>query len=154
MVNYDCGIIVPSSCVPFSGENLTIRSGDTQLKCDASINDVILEFDKDIKILNDANDFSELEPGCFDFDPETITNFELHQLEVAKICEHDQSIEDLQTLNEEFQVGDEIVTINLGCLTPEAASCAIGTNQYQLKALLALFASKLCNHETRISNLE
>lgn len=151
---YNCGQIVPSSCVPFTGKDLTFVTDEDQLTCDANINDVIEKIDAALKVLVDANNFSTLVKNCLDFDPATVTAVELHQLEINTLCLHKGQIESLQTQFNEWNIGTEVLGINLGCLTPAAADCAVAANQYQLIALLQLFAAKLCDHETRITNLE
>lgn len=153
---YNCGNILASSCVPFTGANLTFLSeADLELfPCDANINDVIFYIDKYLKKLVDGNDFTDLDKDCLDFDPATIDAKGLHQIEITEICLMKGQIEALQTMVEDLNIGAETVTIDLGCLTPDAAECAVAVNTYTLQSILQLFASKLCDHETRISNLE
>lgn len=151
----NCGPIIPSSCVPYTGPDLTILSGDSQLKCDANINDAIKAIDAAVKKLIDGNDLTELDKDCLDFDPATVTPAQLHQLEITQICLNKGAITALQNQLNNLNIGTEVVTITLpACLLPLAAPCAVGTNQYQLISLLMLFANMLCDHETRISNLE
>lgn len=154
---YNCGQILPSSCIPFTGKDLTILTSPDELACDSNLNDVIEKIDTAVKKLIDGNDFSDLTPveDCIEFDPATVTAKDLHALELAMLCEHNAEIDALQEQLNNLDIGNEIVTINLpSCLQPDAAPCAVGTNEYQLLSLLMLFANKLCDHETRISNLE
>ena len=153
---YNCGNILASSCVPFTGTALTFLStADLEaFPCDANINDVVFYIDKYLKKLVDGNDFTGLDKDCLDFDPATIDAKGLHQIEITEICTMKGQIEALQTMVEDLNIGAEEVTIDLGCLTPDAEACATGTNIYTLQSILQLFAAKLCDHETRISNLE
>jgi hypothetical protein len=154
---YNCGTILPSSCIPFSGKDLTILITPDELSCDANINDVIEKIDIAVKKLMDSNDFTALEPieDCLEFDPATVTAKELHELEIQKLCTHEAEILALQNQLNDLDIGNEIITIDLpACLEAGAAPCAVGTNEYQLISLLMLFANKLCDHETRITNLE
>lgn len=152
---FNCGQIIPSSCVPYTGKDLTFLLPEDQLECDANINDAIFEIDKQIKILVDGNNLTGLDKECFDFDPATVTPAQLHQLEITKICSNEGSIAALTTQFNNLDIGIEVVTIDLpDCLEPLAAPCLVGTNQYQLITLLNLFAAKLCDHETRIAELE
>lgn len=155
---YNCGTIISSNCVPFTGVDLTILLGLSeadQLPCNANINDVINKLDVAIKKLIDSNDLTELDANCLDFDPATITPKELHQIEINKICEHNSLIATLQDTINNLEIGDESITIILpDCLQASIADCEEAENTYQLKVLLLLLANKLCNHETRITNLE
>lgn len=152
---YNCGQIIPSSCVPYTGKDLTFVSSVNQIKCDDNINDVIFRIDEALKKLIDGNNFTSLNKNCLDFNPATITNVELHQIEIDEICLSKGKITALEQQLQNLNIGVEIINITLPlCLQGAAAPCATGTNQYQLIALLNLFASKLCDHETRISNLE
>lgn len=151
---YNCGQILPSSCIPFTGSALTFLVEPDELECDANINDVIAFIDKYLKKVIDGNDFSELETDCLTFNPETVTAKELHALEIAEICVLKGQVEALNTLITELDISTEIITIDLECLAPDAAACEVASNQYTLQSILQLFRSKLCDFETRISNLE
>lgn len=149
------GPIVNSVCVSYDGPTLTFLREEDELDCNASVADVIEKIDEYLKELLDSNDFTGLTPGSFDFDPATVTASELHQLELDKLDELAGQIEALQTQIEGLNIGNEVITITLpSCLTGDAAPCATGTDQYQLISLLTLFANKICDHETRITNLE
>lgn len=153
---YNCGQVLPSSCVPFTGKDLTILVEPNELSCDANLDEVIEKLDQAIKKLMDSNDFTELEPveDCFEFNPATVTAKELHALEIEKLCIHEGQIAALQQQLNDLNIGNEIITINLPtCLQPDAAPCAVGTNEYQLISLLMLFANKLCDLEQQISDL-
>lgn len=149
-----CGTVLASSCVHFTGKDFTFMKEVDALECNASVSDAFDLVNKYMKILVDGNDFTELDKDCLDFDPLTIDAKGLHQLEITKICFLKGQVDALTTQFNDLNIGEEIVTLNLGCLTPDAAACAVGTNQYQLISILQLFASKLCEFETRISNLE
>jgi len=151
----NCGPTLPSTCMFYTGPDLTFVSEDDQLDCDATIDDIIVKIDEALKILIDGNDLTELDKQCLDFDPATITPAQLHQIEINKICENTAAILAVQEQINTLDIGTEIITIDLpDCLEAGAAPCAAGINQYQLINLLILFANMLCDHETRISNLE
>lgn len=153
---YKCGQIIASSCVPFSGKGLTFLSEvETEnFPCDANINDVFYYIDKYIKILKDNNDFSDFEVDCIDFDPATVTSKDLHKLELENICVLKGQVKTLNDYVADFNIGNEHITINLGCLTPEMAECTVATNVYTLQSILQLFASKICDFEQRLETLE
>jgi len=153
---YNCGNVIPSSCVPFTGKDLTFLSEeDLELfPCDANINDVIFYIDKYLKVLVDGNNFTELDKDCFDFDPLTIDAKGLHQLEITKICLLEGRVTAVEDQLADLNIGAETLVIDLLCLTPDAEACAVATNTYTLQSILQLFVAKLCDHETRILELE
>lgn len=152
---YNCGQILPSSCVPFTGDVLTFPATPDALTCDANINDVIFVIDKYLKVLVDGNNLTGLNKNCLDFVPATVTPAQLHQIEIDQICLLKGQTEALQTQFDDFNIGAHTVDINLPtCLLASAAACLTGINTYQLIALLNLYAAKICDLETRISNLE
>lgn len=155
---YNCGIIVPSSCVPFTGKKLTFITPEEQqnFDCDANINDVILLADKYLKKLVDGNNLTTLNVDCLTtVNPLTITPAQLHQVEVTEICLLKGQVKTLSDQLNDLNIGNEVVEITLPeCLQEDIAPCAVGPSQYQLISLLILYANKICELETRISNLE
>jgi len=151
---YNCGQIIPSACVPYTGSDLTVLAAPTDLPCDANINDVIKILDAEIKTLMDSNDFSSLDKKCFDFDPNTVKAFELHQLEIDKICEIEANLTALTEQFDTLNISSLPITLNLLCMAPAASACAISPNTYTLLSILNTLVAKICDHETRITNLE
>lgn len=153
-VSGKCGTTLASSCVFYTGKDFTFVDVNDQLTCDASVSDAFEKVDKYLKELIDGNNFTALTPDCLSFNPATVTAKDLHQLEITEICLLKGQVTTLTNSVNNLNIGNEVITINLGCLTDDASSCAVATNQYQLITLLTLFANKLCEFETRISNLE
>lgn len=152
---YNNGIIVPDSAVPYTGPNLTFLSEEDQIKCDATIKDVIKKFDETVKILKDGNNLTELDKDALVFDPFTVTPTTLHQVEITAISLNKANIETLNERLNTLNIGDEIISITLPpCLKPVASPCEVDENKYKLIALLNIFATMLCDNETRISDLE
>lgn len=154
---FNCGTIVGSACVPFTGKDLTIVTGDDQVKCDSNINDVIEIIDAELKKLKDSNDFTGLTSieDCIEFNPATVTAAQLHELELTKICELNGELIALQSQFNDWDISTEIITINLpSCFEADAAPCEIVENEYTLLTLLTLYANKICELESRIIDLE
>lgn len=141
---YNCGQIIPSSCVPYTGSDLTVLSINETLDCNANINDVIKVLDAKIKILQDDNDFTTLSPRCLNFTPATITNIALHQMEIDEICAAKAQILALQTQFNDLDIGNQLITVDLGCLASSGAACASGTNTYTIRSLFNLVFNTLC----------
>lgn len=151
---YNCGQVIASSCVPYTGSDLTVLALPTDLPCDSNINDVIKILDAKLKILLDGNNFTTLDKKCFTFNPLTVTAAQLHQAEIDKICLMDASLIALTEQFNELNVGSLPVTVNLLCLAPAASACAISPNTYTLLSIINILVAAICDHETRITNLE
>lgn len=158
---YTCGNIIPSSCVPYTGnQDLAIlpyvfpTEETPELDCNANINDVLDLYDQAIDKLVDFVDLSELEPGDLVFDPETVTVGELFEIVLTAIETNNAEIESVQTQLDEFSVEDAIINIDLGELAPAASQCAVAPDAYPLINILVLFANKIIELEERIEILE
>lgn len=151
---HKCGTILGSYCVPHAGPDLTFLPEGETLECNASIADVIVKINAALTMLVDGFKFSELEIDCLELEDD-FTHIELHQAEISKICENAASIAGLQEQFNDWDISEEVITIDLPeCLEEASEPCAVGTNQYQLINLLMAMANKICDLETRISNLE
>lgn len=136
------GGFVSSSNVAIQGKTLTFVD---EVPCDMNLNELIALVDESLKQLEDGNDFSILDPKSLDFDPADTSNVEILQELIDGL---DTTSEGLNTLKQSFEdldVGDAIIEIDLGCLTPEAMACEQGTNKYTLKSLLILFKNEICD---------
>jgi hypothetical protein len=150
---YKCGKVLPTSCVPYSGRTLTFLTPFSLdvLPCDVNINDVIDRIDLALAQLGTGTNLTTLNSLCLSFDPATVTIVGLHQVEITAICALQTSLNTLTETVDDLNIGNEIITINLGCLTPAAASCAVGTNQYSLLSILSLFSNTLCDIQSRLT---
>ncbi len=156
------GAIVSSSNVQYSGPDLTfIIDEDDQIKCDSNLNEVIKAIDTSLKALVDGNDFSEVDFDCYADDVQEIleengevTAKDLVQILFNKACIQKGQIEALQTQFNDWDITTEVIELDLGCLTPESADCEVAEHNYQLLTLFQIIFSKLCDHETRITDLE
>jgi len=147
---YQCGLIIPSSCVPFTGKDLTCISDPSLLSCDANMNDVIGLIDGVVKTLVDGNNLTELNIRCFSFNPDTITPAQLHQLEIDKICGIESSLTTLTDQVNDLNIGTMQIAIDLQCLTAGAAPCLTPPNLYPLIAVLNTMVSEICALKTAV----
>lgn len=148
--NYTCGTIIPSGCVPYTGSDLTCLINPATLPCDASMNDVVFQLDAAIKTLQNSNNFTTLNPLCLTFDPATVTAVQLHQLEITNICGLQASLTALQTIVDNLNIGNELIDINLQCLTPSAAPCLVPPSSYSLLSILNVIISEVCALKTAV----
>lgn len=147
---YKCGNIVPSSCVPYTGPDLTILADPTTLACNANINDVFTIFDTTVKGILTGIDLTGLNPRCLTFTPATVTMAQLSQVQIDKICSLDSQVTTLTTLINDLDIGSEQITIDLLCLTPAAAACQTAANTYSLLAVLNTMLNEICALKTAV----
>jgi len=140
---YTCGDIIPSGCVLYTGDFPNFIN-ESSLECDLNLDEILKEYGNKIDTLFSGNDLTTLTKECFDFNPATITPKALHQLEISKICALGDQINDLQNLLTNLNVGEQLVTIDLGCLTPQANPCAQGTNTYTILSILQVMKNEIC----------
>lgn len=158
-VKYNCGNIIPTSCSPYTGIKFEFLSEEDAAAwpCDVNADEAFGYINDYLTPLVEGNDFSELELDCledeFD-DPTDLDAKQLHQVEIEQICLLKGIVEALQTQIDELNIGEELITLDLECMTPDAAECEVSENTYALQNILALFVAKICDFETRISNLE
>jgi len=158
-VKYNCGTIVPTSCSPYTGIKFTFLSEEDAATwpCDINADEAFGYINIYLTPLVEGNDFSELDLDCleeeFD-DPLDLDAKQLHQVEIAQICLLKGIVESLQTQIDDLDIGAELITIDLGCLEGDAVECEVSDNTYAIQNILQLLVAKICDHETRISNLE
>lgn len=147
---YNCGTIIASSCVPYTGTDLTVLADPTDLACNASINDVITVLDTTLKGVLTGLDLTTLNPLCLGFNPATITPAGLFAIQNVAICELEANVTTLTDLINNLNIGNELITINLLCLTPAAAPCQVSPNTYQLIAVLNTMINEICALKTAV----
>jgi len=146
---YSCGTIVPSTCVPYQGKDLKFLSVDEQPACDASIDDVFDKISIAIDNLKQATDMATQTLSCGTM-PVTKTVKTVMQAHADKICALSATVTALQTQLAGLDIANELITINLGCLSSGAAPCQQGTNTYSLISILTLFANEICAIKTEL----
>lgn len=149
-LKYKCGLVVPSSCVPYTGTDLTFLVTPDLLPCNANIDDVISLMDAAIKKLIDGDNLTVLNVRCLTFDPATITPAQLHQIEIDQICGLQASLTTLTDQVNALNIGTMPIQINLQCLTPAAAACLTPPNTYTLLAVLNTMISEICALKTAV----
>ena len=141
---YQCGLVIPSSCVPYTGSDLTSISSPSLLACNANMNDVIGLLDGVLATLVSGNNLTTLNPLCLTFDPATITPKALHQLEITNICGLQASLTSLTTQVNELNIGTMPIAINMQCLTAAVSACLTPPDTYPLISVLNAMLSEIC----------
>jgi hypothetical protein len=142
-LKYTCGQILPSGCVIYTGEFPDFID-EEELDCDLNLDEVLKLHGEKIDLLLAGNDFTQLDKKCLDFTPATVTAKQLHQVEINKICDLADQLEDLEALLTGLNIGAQLITIDLDCLTPVASPCAQGVNTYTLLSILQIFRAEIC----------
>ena len=138
-----CGNLIASSCVPFTGKDLTFKVKDPQLECDANMDDVIEKISIAIDDLQKATDVSLVVSDCFTVStPTTITSYANNIKD--KLCALDAQLQALVQQVANQNIATELINIDLGCLAPAAAPCQVSTNMYTLISILTLYKSEIC----------
>jgi hypothetical protein len=147
---YQCGDIIPSSCVPYTGKDLTILTDPNILACNANINDVIFLLDGTVKgILTDL-DLTGLDPQGLSFIPATVKQNELDQILINTVQGTAAALTALTAQVNELNIGELDIQINLGCLAPAASACLIPPNTYPLIAVLNAMLAEICALKTAV----
>lgn len=138
----NCGKITSSSCVSFAGTQPEFVL-DVDFPCDVNVTDIIDLSSAEIDKINVELDLTALNKRCLDFDPATIDVKSLFQIEIDKICALDASLTTLTDTVDNLDIGAELVTVDLGAMTPLSNPCSPTVNQYTLFYVLQAFADKL-----------
>lgn len=152
-LKYNCGMILPSSCIPYTGTDLTFVSSlqpSPLLTCDASMNDVVAAMNTSLTNLVNGNNLTVLNQRCLTFTPATVTPAQLHQVEIDKICALDASLTTLTSVVNNLSIATMPIAINLQCLASAASPCLTPPSTYQLIAVLNVMVSEICALKTAV----
>lgn len=147
---YQCGQTIASSCVPYTGTDLTCISDPSLLPCNASMNDVVFLMDAVVAKLVAGNNLTTLNPGCLTFNPATITPVALHQIEITSICGLQSSLTTLQATVADLNIGTMLIQLDMQCLTSAVSACVQPTNMYPLQAVLNAMLTEICALKTAV----
>jgi len=138
----NCGTITPSSCVSFTGKQPTfIATAD--FPCDVNVTDVLDLATAEIDKINTGKDLTGLNKRCLVFDPATIDIKGLSQIQIDELCALDASVSAVQSAISNLAIGTELVSVDLGAMTPMSNPCSATVNQYTLFYVLQAFANEL-----------
>lgn len=143
------GSLIPSGGVVYTGKDLSFLTSETQISCDANLNDVISKISDEIKVIKTNTDVSAVNKGCLTISG-PITFTKLAQAQVDKLCALSAQFEVLSETIDDLQIGSQPIQIDLGCLTPSAAPCQIATNIYTLISILNTFKNEICAIKTEL----
>src|ERR1035437_4774544 len=111
-IRNSCGTVIPSSCVPFTGEQPSFIQ-DVDFPCDVNLDDVIKQFAITIQKVLDGINLTLLNKRCLDFDSATEDVKGLHQVEIDEICALKAQLDNLQTAFDSLNLSTKLITIDL-----------------------------------------
>jgi hypothetical protein len=142
-IKYTCGDTFPSGCVLYSGEFPDFIDSE-EFNCVLNLDRIMELYGGKIdSILSDIN-LTTLSTQGLSFNPATVTVKELHQVEINKLANLESRLATIESAVGNLNIGSKLITINLDCLTPQAAPCAQGTNTYTLLSILQIFRAEIC----------
>lgn len=139
---YSCGQLLPSSCIPYTGKDLKFLTPETQIDCDANLDEVIDEVSIAIDKLQKAVDVTTYDFKCLGTLPSP-TIAKISQVQTNKLCALEASLNALTTQFNNFNVGAELVTIDLGSLGGSVSACQVSANTYSLISILNLYKNEI-----------
>lgn len=146
---YTCGQILPSSCVPYSGKDLKFLSPEEQISCDANMDEVVEKISIAIDSIKKAIDVSTYSFNCLG----TISNptvSKISQAQTNKLCALQASLDALEQQFEDFNIANELITIDLGSLGGAVSACQVSANTYTLISVLNLFKNEIIAIKTEL----
>lgn len=142
-----CGTLVPSSCVPHTGYVSELIKDS--VPCRPNINDINERLQKLIEeIKENLGDNKTLKTKCTDLDAQKVKQVELNQKFIDLICD---LLDWKNNLDLTVHPDKVDIPIDLSCLGD--TNCEPKAT-YTLLDVLRRFLVVLCNHSTRIKNIE
>lgn len=151
-IKYTCGVPIASGCITYTAELPNFIPSDS-VSCDANLDEILEKYGDKIDEILENSDLTDLFPGCFTFNPETVKTKELHQIELTELCNHKSRITALEGDLNSLDIGSKSITIDLGCLASAASPCQQSPNTYSLLSILLTLVNKVCELEQQIADL-
>jgi hypothetical protein len=139
-----CGIIVPSSCVPWTGG--VLLSFDIKPLCDPVVEEVILELDKVLGEIKKSLDVTKISPDCYVV-PTSKQWYDVASNIYHELCVLKQQIQALQP--NAVDVGSMPITVNLECM---AGACNV--MPVPVSQLFELILHRMCAMEARLDVID
>jgi hypothetical protein len=133
-----CGTITMSSCVPYTGEDLTSIDNEN-LPCNPNINDIVKEIDIVIKDIQTAINVTDLDLSCLDSCIcKDLSIKELFELLKTKLCELTDRVKILEAVD----ISTTKFKVDLQCFNNPCFNSS--DNEYSLLEIISLLLTELC----------
>ena len=140
---HTCGPTMSSACVWYTGQFPKFINQD-DLTCKVNLNDILKLYGDKIDAIIADTDISSLNPRCLGYDTSDITHVKLEDIQNAAICDLKTTVDVLNTTVTNLNIGSQLITIDLKCLSENAGPCEVGTNTYTLTSILNLIIAQIC----------
>lgn len=143
--NINCGTVISSHCVDYTGEDLTsLDKGVDQ--CDLSVSEVIENFDIELKKVKDGLDTKKLVRLCISsIDKEDTPIIIINKL-ISEICSLNKDLKEVKSKYEELDILASSVNIDSDCLS-NVYCASDGT----LKSLLTKMIGEICQLKSQVN---
>jgi len=136
----NCGTVVASSCVPYTGNSLTSFANDN-LPCNPNINDVIKEIDILLTTVKNEISVENVTLQCLENCNCSVNRIdELFNLLITKICELTTRVTTLENTIE--NIGSTTFNVNLDCFNNPCFNSS--NNEHSLIEVINLLLSEVC----------
>lgn len=146
---FNCSTTISSACVDYTGKVSKLVK-DT-IPCKPNVNDVIESSYKLLEVIKKSlGDNRLLDEKCLSFNNLIVTQEELNQIFIDKICEF---ITLLNNVSSTISIDASRVFMEINLLCIESGLCTPQVT-YTLSDILNKMVLKICDHETRITAIE
>lgn len=144
--NFHCASINFSRCTQYTGKQHECLG---EFECDVNLDEYLEKVGDAICALQSAVDIHTLQSTCITLpNPKTIVGS--FQAINDKVCALQAIITALQTQVANINIANNLINIDLKCLSAAAAPCAVATNQYSLISILNLLVTQICAIKTHL----
>lgn len=143
-----CTVLVPSSCVPYTGYISTSIQADMP-DCRPNINDTLKAIQELIdRIKAKLGDNTTLDEECLDIEPATVTQKDINQVLITEVCVLKTLV---GTLGGPIDPDTILLAVDLLCLIDP--SCDPQAS-YTLTEIITKLVTAYCNLLARVVNIE
>lgn len=142
----NCGTTVSSSCVPYTGSDLSSFDKE-QLPCNPNLNDIVKELDSIIVTLKNATSITDVSVECLDnCNCETLTIKSLFEIIISKLCDTIEKVKILETSYS--NIGMAEINVDLSCFDNPCFNSQ--SNNHTILEILTLLLTEVCTLKTKI----
>lgn len=139
---YNCGLLIPSSCVPLQTNELFNSFKKEDLSCDPNINELFHKLDSVIKTIQDSIDLKSLDKKDLIFDKNIIQPKDLFQLLITTVSDLRLRVTELESRLNSLDILSQEVNIDLSCLGVTA--CDNNYNTHSVLFILTTLVNGYC----------
>lgn len=147
---YNCGLTVPSSCIPLQTNVEFTSFKKSELSCDPNLNELLHKYDVLLKALQDSIDLTSLDKKCLIFDKTVIHPNDLFQILISTFCDIKDRVIILEDKVNNLDLMTQNINIDLSCLG--IPSCDMDSNSHTVISVLTTLVNGYCELKNSINN--